>query len=53
MGCEYCEKWNNENKECTANYAYRYYSCGVNIGENKKGSNYTPPKKKRKKNKKH
>ena len=26
MGCEYCEKWNNENKECTANYAYRYYS---------------------------
>lgn len=47
MGCEYC-KMHSEEKGCTASQKYRDNWCGVAL-PHERGSNYTPPKKKRRK----
>ena len=53
MGCDCCNKWSVEADKCTASLKYRTGFCDqVFPWERKKGrtgSNYTPPKKKRRK----
>lgn len=52
MGCDCCPKSNYGTEECTASLKYRRSVCDVTFpGEIKRGigSNYTPPKKRRKK----
>ena len=46
MGCDRCNYWKDE---CTASPKVRRYLCGYEPDERKRGSNYTPPKKKRRK----
>lgn len=53
MGCEYCDKHSSSTNDCTATQKYRDSFCGVDLRPVKKGSNYTPPKKKRKRKVKH
>lgn len=52
MGCDCCNKWDTERDKCTASLKYRKGFCEVIFpGEIKKGhygSNYTKPKKRRK-----
>jgi hypothetical protein len=52
MGCDCCNKWDVERDKCTASLKYRTGFCDVTFpGEIKEGhgSNYTKPKKRRKK----
>ena len=52
MGCDCCKKWDMEQDKCTASLKYRRNVCDVTFpGEIKEGhgSNYTRPKKRRKK----
>ena len=52
MGCDCCNKWDVERDKCTASLKYRRGFCDVTFhGEVKEGhgSNYTKPKKRRKK----
>lgn len=53
MGCDCCEKSDYGKTECKAPLSYRRNFCEVYFpGEHRPswdGSNYTPPKKKRKK----
>ena len=56
MGCEYCKYTDYGEHDCTAPLSYRKNFCEVYFpGEyrEKTNSNYTPPKKKRKKVKRH
>lgn len=48
MGCDCCNKWNEEEGKCTASQKYRDGWCGVNL-RTKPNPNTTPKKKKRKK----
>ena len=52
MGCDCCNKWDTNINDCLASQSYRDNFCGVGRDVFKKGSNYTPPKKKRNKVKK-
>ena len=50
MGCEYCKYSNYGESDCNAPKKYRDNFCGVEFENErimKRGSNYTPPKKKR------
>jgi len=52
MGCDCCKKWDMEADKCIASLKYRRNVCDVTFpGEIKegRGSNYTRPKKRRKK----
>lgn len=57
MGCEYCKYTDYGEHDCTAPLRYRKGFCEVYFpGEQRPrfgNSNYTPPKKKRKKVKRH
>lgn len=57
MGCDCCEKSDYGKTDCKAPLSYRRNFCEVYFpGEYRpgwNGSNYTPPKKKRKKVKRH
>lgn len=48
MGCDCCNKWNEEEHKCTASQRYRDGWCGVRLNT-KPNPNTTPKKKKRKK----
>ena len=47
MGCDCCKKYDAETDSCTASRQYRLRTCGEDYG--RPGSNYTKPKKRRKK----
>ena len=53
MGCDCCNKWSVEADKCTASLKYRMGFCDQifpwEIKKGRTGSNYTPPKKRRKK----
>ena len=52
MGCDCCKMWSDEQNKCTASLKFRRGFCDVTFpGEIKegRGSNYTKPKKTRRK----